>query len=155
MQTQKGAVAKAPTKEEFLHVMQDFKGKAAEVKSKFPHVFAKRAPLRFSFDNPPIHNKCPLQQIGIEPGHRAPLPPRSPDMHKVLEHIFGTLTRAMNESLARDPHLKGVAKYKEELERLFMEKVTAVSVNKDVLSLRSTYEKIIELEGDWPPAKFR
>lgn len=76
-------------------------------------------------------------------------------MHKAIEHVFGTLTRAMNASMARDPELKGVDKYKEELEKLFNQKITARGVNKDVLSLRATYEQILAAEGDWPPAKFR
>ena len=155
MQTKKGTVARAPTTDEFLHVMEYFKEKAMEVKTKFPHIFSKRGPLRFSFDNPPIHNTCPLSTIGIEPEHRAPLPPRSPDMHKVIEHIFGTLTNAMNESLASDPELKGVTKYKEKLEELFMHRITPNSVSKDVKSLKSTYDEIIRLGGDWPSAKFR
>lgn len=85
---------------------------------------------------------------------RVPLPPRSPDMHKVIEHIFGHLTTQMNASLAKDDQLKGVAKYKAELERLFHAYPTK-SVKKDVLSLPKTYAEIVKVQGDWPPSKFR
>ena len=151
MQTKKGAAARGPTAEEFLHVMEYFKEKALAVKSdpRFKHSFNQRAGLHFSYDNPPIHRNLPLQDVV-----RVPLPPRSPDMHKVIEHKFGILTRQMNASLAKDDQLKGVAKYKAELERLF-HSISAESVHKDVLSLESTYSEILKVQGNWPPAKFR
>ena len=151
MQTKKGVAARGPTAEEFLHVMEYFQEKAKAVTSdpEFKQSFNQRANLKFSYDNPPIHRNLPLPCID-----RVPLPPRSPDMHKVIEHIFGILTGKMNESLARDAQLKGVVKYKAELERLFFS-ISPKSVNKDVLSLPSTYKEIVAAQGDWPPRNFR
>ena len=50
--------------------------------------------------------------------------PGAPDMHKAIEHVFGTLTTAMNHALAKDPDLKTVPQYKAKLEELFQEKIT-------------------------------
>jgi len=157
MQTKKGTAAKGPTAEEFLHVMTYFKSEAMEVARKHPHVFGRAAltgdiKLKFSFDNLPIHKDPSLGQLEIE---KVPLPPRSPDMHKVIEHIFGTLTRAMNLSLATDPTLNTTAKYKAELERLFAA-ITPESVRKDVESLPATFKCIADdVKGGWPPARLR
>lgn len=156
MQTKKGDPARGPTSEEFLHVMKDFRGEALKVAAQHPSVFTTGVRPKFSFDNPPIHNRAALATIDIKPEDRVRLPPRSPDMHKVIEHIFGTLTRAMNVSLAKDPTLNTVPKYKAELERLFKSVITPESVRKDVASLPATYDCILnDVDGGWPPANLR
>ena len=45
-------------------------------------------------------------------------------MHKCIEHVFGTLTRAMNTSLHRDLKVTTAAQYRAELERLFGSVIT-------------------------------
>ena len=136
--------------------MQYFRAEALKVAERHPHVFTKGARVKFSFDNPPIHNTCPLAEANIEPRDRVRLPPRSPDMHKAIEHVFGTLTTAMNHALAKDPDLKTVPQYKAKLEELFQEKITPASVRKDVESLPATYEYILhKADGGWPPANLR
>lgn len=135
--------------------MAYFKGEALKVAARYPHIFTKGVRVKFSFDNPPIHNTAPLGDIGLEPEDRVCLPPRSPDMHKAIEHVFGTLTRAMNASLAKDPGLNTVVKYKAELERLFAEQITPESVSMDVASLPDTYRGILAVDGGWPPANLR
>ena len=156
MQTKAGNKARGPTSQEFLHVMRDFRAEALKVAAKHPNVFTKGARVKFSFDNPPIHNTAPLAEVQIQKEDRVRLPARSPDMHKTIEHVFGTLTRAMNASLARDPGLNTLPKYKAELERLFKTVITPESVRKDVASLPATYACILnDVDGGWPPANLR
>ena len=155
MQTKQGAIARGPTTEEFLHVLQYFRAEAFKVAQRHPHIFTQGKPPLFSYDNPPIHNKAPLEEIGMQQSERVDLPPRSPDMHKVIEHVFGTLTGGMNASLAKDPAMKSAPQYKAELERLFASMITSESVSKDVESLPATYQGILDVEGGWPDKSLR
>ena len=136
--------------------MKIFVEKAEMVASPNRHIFkSERRPI-YSFGNAPIHQGANLQPIGIVGARRAPLPPSSPDMHKCIEHVFGTLTRAMNTSLHRDLKLTTAAQYRAELERLFGSVITASSVQKDVDTLKETYIAIKDVvAGDWPDKELR
>ena len=154
-----GAVAKGPTCEEFEDVMGIVNSKAKLVALKNPGIFGSeespRPPL-FSFDNPPIHQNAMLSRAGIKPAQRVPLPPRSPDMHKVIEHCFGRLTREMNTSLLSNPSIKSIEQYKAEIERLFYSKITRESIQAGVVSLVDTYTYIKgPAQGGWPPSGLR
>lgn len=155
MQTKKGTIARGPTSEEFLHVMEYFREEAFKVAKRHPHIFTQGCPPLFSFDNPPIHNKAPLASIGMQQAERVDLPPCSPDMHKVIEHVFGSLTGGMNASLARDPALRSTPMYKAELERLFHAMITPEGVGRDVESLPDTYQGILDVGGGWPDKTLR
>ena len=65
-------------------------------------------------------------------------------MHRVVELIFVTLTNAMNGSLASDPELEGLTKYKWKLEEVAMHRITPDSVSKDIKSLKSKPDEIIK-----------
>ena len=116
----------------------------------------------YSFDNAPIHDMELLEELGIDNSNRARLPARSPDMHKTIEHVFGTLEGAMQTILHEDPECNKVALYKDALEKAFFEgSVTKESVQADIRSLRETYSAIAAPEheggcsGGWPAAKYR
>ena len=154
-----GAVAKGPTCEEFEDVMGVVNVKAKQVAGKHPKTFGSddcpRPPL-FSFDNPPIHQKAMPSRAGIKADQRVPLPPRSPDMHKVIEHCFGILSRAMNTKLLEDSSIKSIEQYKTEIESLFYSRITRESIQADVKSLVNTYTHIAgEGQGGWPPSDLR
>lgn len=115
----------------------------------------------FSFDNATIHDMEVLEEVGITWENRVPLPPRSPDMHKVIEHVFGTLEGAMQEALHEDHSLTRGREYAALLRTLFKQRITALSIQKDIRSLYPLYDMLHKskaeggVEGDWPPAKFR
>lgn len=136
--------------------MRDFMAKAQEVAANHKQVFsAERGPV-FSFDNAPIHQGAALlKELQLDGAKRASLPPSSPDMHKCIEHVFGTLTRAMAKSIRSNMNLSTAAAYKAEIVRLFYSVITPSSVQKDVASLKATYEEIKKVEGDWPEQRFR
>lgn len=136
--------------------MEFFKQEAENVALKHKHVFTPdRGPI-YSFDNAPVHQGADLQALGLKGSKRAPLPPSSPDMHKCIEHVFGTLTRAMQKSLHRNTMLTTAAEYRAEVENLFKTIITPTSVQKDVNTLRDTYHAIRdEVAGDWPAKHLR
>lgn len=156
MQTLKRQAAKGPTGQEFKDVMRRFKKTAEEINEE--HGLGEPV---YSFDNAPIHDMTLLESIGIDGSDRAPLPARSPDMHKVIEHVFGTLEGAMQQELHDDPGLCTAKQYKAVLQRLFKSKITAESVRKDIKSLAGTYNVIRKsrdeggVEGGWPPSRYR
>ena len=154
-----GSVAKGPTCEEFEDVMIVVNAKAKQVAERNPKVFgserSSRLPL-FSFDNPPIHQKANLSRADVKAEQRVPLPPRSPDMHKVIEHCFGILSRAMNEKLLEDSSIKSIDQYKAVIESLFYSCITQESIQADVVSLVDTYKYIARKSaGGWPPYRLR
>lgn len=137
--------------------MRAFQGAAQEVAAKHPRVFnAQKHPI-YSFDNAPIHQAAEddLCKLGIYPSRRAPLPPSSPDMHKCIEHVFGTMSNALQASLHRKPHLSTADQYRQEVLDLFFNAITPASVQKDVASLKDTYRAILAKAGDWPAKPFR
>ena len=136
--------------------MKVFKEAAEKVASEHRDIFSPdRGPV-YSFDNAPIHQAANLKALGIEGHKHALLPPSSPDMHKCIEHVFGTLVRNMNDSLHRDVSLSTAAEYRAEVERLFNTAITRESVQKDVASLKDTCRAIKDdAAGDWPPRHLR
>lgn len=135
--------------------MRDFIGKAEEVAREHRAVFsAERGPI-FSFDNAPIHQGANLRALNVTGAKRAPLPPSSPDMHKCIEHVFGTITRAMNARLHEDVGLTTAQQYRDEVTRLFGSVITPSSVQKDVSTLHDTYRAILDVQGDWPDRHLR
>lgn len=136
--------------------MKVFKEEAQKVADEHKHVFSpNRGPI-YSFDNAPVHQGADLNALGLVGPHRAPLPPSSPDMHKCIEHVFGTLTRAMEKSLHKHMELSTAAEYRAEVERLFKTIITPASVQKDVATLKDTYIAIRdEVAGDWPARHLR
>lgn len=116
---------------------------------------------KYSFDNAAIHDMGQLEDLAITWEDRVELPPRSPDMHKVIEHVFGTLEIAMQEALHDDPGLTRGHQYAALLRDLFKSRITPQSVQKDIKSLYPLYrllhrsKKYGGVGGDWPPARFR
>ena len=152
----KKQAAKGPTRTEFKDVMRQFKKRAEDINEE--HGLGDPV---YSFDNAPIHDMTLLEEIGIHGSDRAPLPARSPDMHKVIEHVFGTLEGAMQRELHINPKLSSAKQYKAVLERLFWSVITAESVRKDISSLKGTYDAIRKsrdeggVEGGWPASMYR
>ena len=105
-----------------------------------------------SYDNAGAHNAAAKDVPGL---NKLPLPAKSPDMHKVVEHVHGWLTQKMQLWLLQ----RGATKVTPpdawaELERLFKSYPTE-SVAKDVASLPETYQAIIDAGGAYPLKRFR
>lgn len=112
----------------------------------------------YSFDNDSIHTAAvaQLRAAGIlTDTNRAPLPARSPDMHKVVEHVMAHMARGMQELLTMAPEGADVEWYKEKLEEWFYEHISAESIAADVASLKETYQQVVKVLGSWPAKKYR
>lgn len=140
---------------EFKDVMKVFSEEAAKVlEAEFAgnqEMIHMLQPI-FSFDNDHCHNGADdiVGPQGTE--YRAPLPPYSPDMHKVIEHSYHYLSQKMRGPLFR-------ALWKENNEHHFSptfwwkvvedyyKKYKVEFIRKDIESLDDTYEWIIENGG--------
>lgn len=128
------------------------------------------APLLVSWDN--AHNNATaadLQDGGFHELKRIPLPPYSPDMHKVVESFLGRLDADFHKRLLHHPSYRSP----EQLQSLLLHAFTCMPrehIEASVKGLRLTYRMIFEPAGqefteggkaytgcgaNWPPHKFR
>lgn len=114
----------------------------------------------FSLDNASVHND--LEDItGVGPFQRAPLPPRSPDMHKVIEHLFNTLQYKLHRILlpaicqdyARNPEAFPPMFWVDVVEAVLKD-VTVDSIRADIMTLPDTYQYIADHGGCHAPRPF-
>jgi hypothetical protein len=105
-----------------------------------------------SYDNAAAHKGAEQQVPGL---NRQDLPPKSPDMHKVVEHVHAWLTENMQQWL-RGQQTSSVTPEdaQAELKRLFKSYPTD-SLRRDVASLAETYQAIIDAGGAYPVKRFR
>ena len=102
MQTQQGHLAKGTTSKEFCDVME--KIQQAATMRVAPQLNPQQGEqLVYSYDNDSVH-KGALEELRVRglltSTNRAPLPPNSPDMHKVVEHCIARVTSMVNAELA-------------------------------------------------------
>lgn len=117
----------------------------------------------FSFDKPKIHKRALsdlLPALGVVEGQNTfPLPRYGGDVHKVIEHVHGVLTKYMHKVLSRVRTKEQPAFYRETLEDRFWD-IKASSVARDVASLPQTLRIIASpvsaggTGGDWAPRPY-
>lgn len=121
----------------------------------------------YSYDNATVHTSADLGRVGIDAalypeGQRLPLPAKSPDMHKVVEHVHANLAskfRAWHYANASEDLT--MLDYRAHMERLFLAEITAQSIAKDVATLHKTYDAIRlpvnqgGVYGGWPASGLR
>ncbi|WIA23049.1 hypothetical protein OEZ86_009964 [Tetradesmus obliquus] len=152
--TKKGKRARAVTSEEWTKIMQLFREEAEK-----PANLAKlgaREQWKYSWDNDKVHKGADLSTIGIEDEDRFYLPELSSDMHKVVEHVHGWLQGRMQKWLAlQDKATLTVAQCKAELMRLFTQELDISSIQKDVRTLKDTYQAVVDAEGGYVKKQHR
>lgn len=138
-------------------VMRRFKRKAEEVLAK-NHI---EESLVVSYDHAGAHDSAQaeelLEKIGItqDAQSRMPLPPLSPDFHRVIEHVHAIASRAFDVKLRNTEGRRTINKYKEMYEEAFYEAVNADSVQADIRGLKLLWEHVRKStqeggsEGDW------
>lgn len=110
----------------------------------------------WSYDNDKIHQDITLQAaLKVGGRARAPLPPYSHDIHRVVEHALGRLKRAFNLWLYTHPGKRTMEGYMAAVQDIFYTQITAKSIRREVKKLPSVYRAIKEAKGDWPPRKFQ
>ena len=127
---------------------------------------------KFSWDNNRTQGFANLANMGLKGVDQVPLATYSPDMHKVIEHVFGRLKPMVQKELLSEglPALDTVAA-QQLVKRLFLNNITTESIANDVASLPKAYfviklEKGVTavgpdghlhegVEGDYPPRVYR
>jgi hypothetical protein len=116
-----------------------------------------------SLDNASIHVKAKqLAKKGVPrlfPGKSVKfweLPAYSPDIHKVIEHVHGTVYNAFKKQLIEcDSRPETWEPFFGMVKAAFLEHVTTASVRGDIASLQETLKQIVEAKGGWPSKKYR
>lgn len=143
--------------------MKPLKAKADAIMEMHKHELANPdecSPI-FSFDKCSVHTSESVQQqleeIGIVEGQDTfPLPKYAGDIHKVIEHVHGTMVTNMQTVLWADRELRCMRFYRAQLRGLF-EAYTVDAVQKDVSTLIDTCRIISRTraeggtDGDWAP----
>lgn len=172
-----GNAPKGTTKAEFTAILASFVAEARQLRAKKGSggEGAGEDTVWVSFDNPAIHTDVELPE-GVR---RVPLSPYSPDIHKVIEHVFGRIKPRLPEMCwdltggAKDPqpNLKVIRDAYVRLVRRHTEQETiAADVRGLVMTLRviaaekgEYIEKVLKhstlliegTAGDWPPKVLR
>jgi hypothetical protein len=157
MQTKAGGAAKTFCAEEVWDVVvEDFMVQANKVMReafKGDKDKMRRMTPIFSLDNASVH----LDIKRDFADEMAPLPPCSPDMHKVIEHVWNTISHDFKQHQL--PAISALNK-QSPLSATFWPKlvydcaqrlITVESTRKDVLSLPLTYKYIAEHGGQYAP----
>lgn len=107
---------------------------------------------QLSYDNAAVHTDAEKVVQGI---NRLPHPRKSPDMHKVVEHMHAWLTQRMQAwLLEQDVRRVDADAAKQQLKDLFYSYKTE-SIMADVESLPGTYKAIRDAGGRYPTKRFR
>jgi len=104
----------------------------------------------YSWDNDKVHKGADLTEVDIQKGDRFYLPELSSDMHKVVEHVHGWLQGGMSKWLSKqEKRTLKPQQCMDELQRLFSQVLQKKSIQKDVESLRETYEAVVLAGGGY------
>lgn len=110
----------------------------------------------YSWDNDRVHKGADLSTVGITADLRFELPELSSDMHKVVEHVHGWLQKRMQKWLGKQEGAPlTAAQCKDKLQQLFKEDLSISSIQKNVSSLKETYQAVINHGVGYPPSKYR
>lgn len=141
--------------------MKDFVKAAEEVarRPEWKALTCGLGPPRYSFDNASAHWSVEaLERLHIVGDVRFPLPAKSPDMHKVIEHMFGRLKPAFKDWMYHHPAPRTAVEYMAAVEHLFWHDPAVAAkdvIEKDVASLHGTYEQVIQAKGGLIPKPWR
>ena len=147
-------MAKGLTADEFKDIIEELKRVLQEPQNASK--LKRGLSWKLSIDNDTCHTAAHLHQSNVWlNADRLDLPPLSPDMNKVVEHVHAWLTLKMHSWLrSRIDNKPSVQECKQQLETFFHSYPTA-SIQKDVDSMKSTYEAIVHEAGMYPSSPFR
>lgn len=163
MQKKNGERARGVTTEEWRDFMLELRAavygtladekKHAEWEQRTGGTVIACPPL-YSFDNPTIHtDPATLWELQIIPNlTRLELPPRSPDLHKVIEHSHAVICQRFQQWVNETSETWEMPGYCNVLRHLFYTKLTPTGIRKDVESLDKTFQAVVERGGERAPA---
>jgi hypothetical protein len=114
--------------------------------------FQKDNKLWISYDNATVHWKAQssplLKSVQWD---RLPLPPHSPDMHKVIEHSHARAVKEFQQWLLDHPGHHSMEQYMFQFESVYRQCNKASVIKNDVASLPALYDWIWAHGGEWAP----
>lgn len=124
------------------------------------HIVESAGGWRFSWDNAGQH-KFSAEMLQARGMQWVPLPPYSPDLHRVVEHAVGRTWRAFLKARRGIPKSAKPDEYMDVLVDCFQEANTSPTVASDVMGLPEVYKvissplgadcgKYLGSAGDWP-----
>ena len=116
-----------------------------------PELAANGGPI-YSMDNAKFHTSAHLP---ISPAQRLKIPPRSFDIHKVIEHPFGPIKRTFKAWFSKNRSIRTAQKAMQLLSEIVHSKVTAKSIEKDVETMNQTLWNIINRGGKLAEPPYR
>lgn len=166
-----GEKRKAASAEDFAAIIRVL---ALQAERRLSAAGVRGKPI-MSFDNASIHTAHtpqPLLPAGIK---QHPLPARSPDLHKVIEHVFGRTKPAVASSVfdaawRRDISELSAAQCRPLIEHCLREATTPAAIAADCESLKTTLQIVAHDKdvlftlrgkefkgtgGDWAPRRWR
>lgn len=138
----KNKKAKAMTKEEFTDIMGLLVRQARED-------LQRKCGLEpiFSYDNNSVQANAKLAAMNLAEENKLELPPWSPDMHKVIEHVFAVLKGKVQARLLKlNPKCLTPAQARDLVEECFFE-ITTQGIRADIESMPITWHIISTEEG--------
>ena len=151
LQTKDGkGVAKGETAEEFQDIVTEVVRRTHQLQVAFPTWHAAGA--LYSWDNACCHKAAHLPFVE---GARLEVPPRSPDIHKVVEHVFHPVKAGFRQAFGRKQKVTSVKKAMKLLEQVVEECVDAESIRRDCSTIQATLQSIIKNGGDWADVGLR
>ena len=102
----------------------------------------------YSWDHTALHENVDYSRMGFSKQQRVALGVRAPDMHKVIEHVFGYIKPRMHERLYQADYQVTALECQRLAKRVFMEAALAEKIKKDVASLPLTYRVISTKKGE-------
>lgn len=145
LQTKDGkGVARAETAEEFEDNMLLVAENAQRLQQQHPGWLASG--ITYSWDNAAFHTRAHLLSAVAQ---RLRIPPRSPDIHKVIEHAFHPVKAGFSSAFSHGRGVKSVKQAMKLLQRVVGDAVSAEAVERDVASIRATLQSIITNNGGW------
>jgi hypothetical protein len=159
-QTQQGKPAQSPTAEEIQDLVKTVvaevaaqtcaAGEQPDILKPFPHGFVPC----ISLDNAPVHTRAKVALVAQHvPCTFEEIPPYSPDIHKVIEHVHAIVHQAFMARLRRcqvDNLPESMSDVFRIVRHLFKTKITTAGIQEDILSLQATLQAIINRGGQWP-----
>lgn len=152
--------AKGPSSAEFKDMLKWMKNvaedemKTACAKDKHQNTAYKYDPV-FSFDCWSGHDVA--EQLDIYQGlpeYRMPLCPGSPDIHKVIEHVFNRFDKKFHRECWLRPSSDDPNFYAELAWELLQQEDTS-AIRRDIYSMRDTCLDIVGRGGGWASAGLR
>lgn len=101
----------------------------------------------YSWDHTNLHENINYGKVGFAAQQRVALGVRAPDMHRVIEHVFGYCKPKLHAELYRLDYQADGKKCQELTKEVFYNNVTANKVQADVAKLPLVYKIISTPEG--------